>query len=46
MTLNGQVVTELGTKADPEGDDVQVDGRRMKAVPVKRYLLMYKPVAS
>ena len=43
VTLNGQVVTELGTKADPGSDDVQVDGRRIKVGVERRYLLMYKP---
>jgi 23S rRNA pseudouridine2605 synthase len=42
VEVNGRVVTELGTKADPT-DDVRVDGRRIKAPPVRRYLLMYKP---
>ena len=43
VTLNGQVVSALGTRADPERDDVKVDGRRLKAVPVRRYLLLNKP---
>jgi pseudouridine synthase len=42
--LNGRVVTELGTKADPDRDEIKVDGRRLKSAPVKRYLLMNKPV--
>lgn len=44
VELNGRVVTELGTRADPDSDEIKVDGRRLKAAPVKRYLLMYKPV--
>jgi pseudouridine synthase len=44
VELNGRVVTELGTKADPERDEIKVDGRRLKSAPVKRYLLMNKPV--
>jgi len=44
VELNGRVVTELGTKADPDRDEIRVDGRRLKVAPVKRYLLMYKPV--
>jgi 23S rRNA pseudouridine2605 synthase len=44
VELNGHVVTELGTKADPDRDDIRVDGRRLKTAPVKRYLLMNKPV--
>jgi pseudouridine synthase len=43
VTVNGRVVTELGTKADPEADDVRVDGRRLKARVERRYLLMNKP---
>lgn len=43
VTLNGRTVTELGTKADPETDDVRVDGRRVKAATRRRYILLYKP---
>jgi 23S rRNA pseudouridine2605 synthase len=43
VTLNGATVTELGTKADPEADDVRVDGRRVKPVRRRRYILLYKP---
>lgn len=43
VSLNGQTVTELGTKADPDADDVRVDGRRVKAAPRRRYILLYKP---
>jgi 23S rRNA pseudouridine2605 synthase len=43
VAVNGQTVTELGTKADPETDDVRVDGRRVKASPRRRYILLYKP---
>ena len=44
VELNGRVVTELGTKADPDADEIKVDGRRLKTAPIKRYLLMNKPV--
>jgi 23S rRNA pseudouridine2605 synthase len=44
VELNGHVVTELGTKADPSRDDIRVDGRRLKKeTPERRYLLMNKP---
>ena len=43
VELNGRVVTELGTKADPDRDEIKVDGRRLKVAPIKRYLLMNKP---
>src|SRR6187200_3632160 len=43
VTVNGQTVTELGTKASLEADDIRVDGRRVKAAPRRRYILLYKP---
>jgi pseudouridine synthase len=43
VTVNGQTVTELGTKADLGVDDVRVDGRRVKAAQRRRYILLYKP---
>jgi pseudouridine synthase len=43
VSVNGTVVTELGTKADPEQDEVRVDGRRLKFGAERRYLLMFKP---
>lgn len=43
VTVNGQTVTELGTKADPDVDDVRVDGRRVKPAQRRRYILLYKP---
>lgn len=42
MKVNGQVVTELGVRIDPERDRVQVQGRRVRpAAPV--VLLVHKP---
>ena len=44
VEVNREIVTELGTKADPLRDDIRVDGRRLnKRTPARRYLLMYKP---
>jgi len=43
VELNGGIVTELGTKADLDHDEVKVDGRRLKRPPARRYLLMFKP---
>jgi pseudouridine synthase len=43
VTVNGETVTELGSKADPDVDDIRVDGRRIKAPAARRYILMYKP---
>ena len=43
VTVNGTTVTELGSKADPDVDDIRVDGRRVKLASTRRYILMYKP---
>lgn len=43
VTVNGSVVTELGTKADPAVDHVKVDGKRVRTAPAFRYILMNKP---
>ncbi len=42
VTVNGQPV-RLGAKADPRVDHIKVDGKRIKAPAVWRYLLVYKP---
>ena len=42
VSVNGRTITELGTKAGP-GDDIRVDGRRVKGAERLRYLLLYKP---
>ena len=43
VTLNGEIVKELGTKADLETDDVRVDGVRVKAPKAAVYLVLNKP---
>jgi 23S rRNA pseudouridine2605 synthase len=43
VEINGEVVRTLGTKADPERDEIKVDGRRIKEQKRKRYILLYKP---
>lgn len=43
VTVNGEVVRELGTRADPASDDVRVDARRVRSPARRRYLLLYKP---
>jgi len=43
VTVNGRVVGELGTKADPSVDDVRLDGERVRAQRF-RYLLLHKPI--
>ena len=43
VTVNGTTVRALGTKADSDRDDIRVDGRRVKIVERRRYLLLNKP---
>ena len=43
VTLNGETVREMGTKADPARDDIRIDGRRLKGAERLRYILLYKP---
>jgi len=43
VSVNGETITELGSKADPDSDDIRVDGRRIKTARRRRYLLLYKP---
>lgn len=43
VTVNGEVVRELGTKADPEVDSIQVDGRTLNRQQARRYLALHKP---
>ena len=43
VTVNGRTVTELGTKASLEHDDIRVDDRRVKGAQRRRYILLYKP---
>jgi 23S rRNA pseudouridine2605 synthase len=43
VTLNGTVVTEQGTKADPEVDAISVDGKPIKRPQRFVYFLLNKP---
>jgi 23S rRNA pseudouridine2605 synthase len=43
VTVNGKVVTELGTKVDPERDHVKVDGRHLTGAQPFVYLMLNKP---
>ncbi len=42
VRVNGQVVTQLGTKVDPAQDTIEVDGRPI-ALEEKVYILLHKP---
>jgi 23S rRNA pseudouridine2605 synthase len=43
VSVNGETVRELGTKADAQVDEIKVDGRRIRSEQRKRYVLLYKP---
>lgn len=43
IQVNGQTVTELGTKADPERDHIRVDGKLLHGAQQQRYLMLNKP---
>ena len=43
VTLNGKVVTEQGTKADPERDEICVDGKALRKAERLVYYLLNKP---
>ena len=46
VTVNGKVITELGTKADPERDHIKVNGQLINSLLAKRaliYVLLNKP---
>ena len=44
VEVNGEVVTELGRRIDPENDLVSVDGVAVKLDPDKRYVMLNKPL--
>jgi pseudouridine synthase len=41
--VNGQVVTELGVKIDPDKDRVQVEGKRVRLPPATVTFMLHKP---
>jgi 23S rRNA pseudouridine2605 synthase len=43
VTVNGQVITELGTKADLDVDHIKVHGKRLKAPQRLLYYALNKP---
>ncbi|HXY15767.1 MAG TPA: pseudouridine synthase [Terriglobales bacterium] len=43
VSVNGQTVTELGSKADPERDHIRVGGKLLRGPERHVYLLMNKP---
>lgn len=43
VRVNGQVVQELGARADPTRDQITVDGQPIAWPPAYRYFLLHKP---
>ncbi len=43
VQVNGQVVTELGTKADAEHDHIRVDGKLLRGSERSTYIVLNKP---
>src|SRR3989440_11627289 len=43
VQVNGQTVTELGSKADPEVDHIRVNGKLLHGAQRHVYLLLNKP---
>jgi 23S rRNA pseudouridine2605 synthase len=43
VQVNGQMVTELGTKADPERDHIRVDGKLLRGPERYSYIVLNKP---
>ena len=43
VTVNGRVVTELGTKADESRDHIKVAGKLLRPEAERVYLLLHKP---
>ncbi len=43
VTVNGETVRELGTRADPDRDEIRVDGRAIKRETRRLYFALNKP---
>ena len=44
VSVNGEVVKELGTKIDPSKDEVVFDGKKVGSLDKKVYILLNKPI--
>lgn len=44
VRVNGEIVSILGTKVDPDKDVVELDGRLLKSVGKKIYIVLNKPI--
>ena len=43
VQVNGQIITELGSKADPGRDHIRVDGKLLRGAERLRYFVLNKP---
>ena len=43
VSVNGEIVLEMGIKIDPDRDLVQIDGLKLIIPESRRYFLLYKP---
>jgi 23S rRNA pseudouridine2605 synthase len=43
VSVNGKIVQEMGTKADPTADEIRVNGKPLRVAPVPVYILLNKP---
>jgi len=43
ITVNGQLVTEMGTQVEPGKDIIEYQGRIIGSMPMMSYVLLYKP---
>ena len=43
VTVDGEVVTEPGTKVDPRSQDIRIDGRKLPPRPKPVHLVLHKP---
>jgi len=43
VAVNGQVITQLGSKADPERDHIRVGGKLIRVQGRRVYVLLHKP---
>ena len=43
VTINGETVSAMGIKVDPEKDHIKVDGRHIKPPAPKAYVILNKP---
>ena len=44
VKVNGNIVTELGTKIDPDKDTIEFDNKKVEKVEEHVYILLNKPI--